>query len=536
MSALTGTGMLVRLAVRRDRVLVPFWAVFTAVIPMGFVSAFNAAAPTAAARQDYVDTSVHNTAFIIAYGPVTGSGLGELVTWRAGFIPVIVALVSILLVIRHTRTEEEAGRVELIGATAVGRHAGLAAALVAVLLANVLAALLAALALMGSGLGAAGSFAHALGLLLTGCAFTAIGAICAQLTAGAGAARGIGFVVLGAAFLVRGFGAVSRQSGGSLEWLTWLSPIGWGALLRPFAGDLWGAAVPLLLVSALLAAAAFVLAGRRDLGSGLIHARPGPVAAVPSLRTPLALAWRLHRGALLSRTAGFAVVGYGLGAVAESITRLLDDSGPGARELMAGLGLRGSLLQQYVDGMMTMFAVVAAAYAIQAALRLRAEESGGRAEPVLATRVGRLRWAWSHFLFALLGPALGLAVFGAALGLAHGAGTGDVAGQVPVMLEAALVQVPAVWVFAGLAFALFGLLPRFAVGAFAVLLLSLFLGWLGAELRLGEWVEALSIFNHVPKPAIEQVSAAPLTVMTVLALALIAAGAAGLRGRDIPAG
>lgn len=43
---------------------------------------------------------------------------------RTGMIGVIVTgLVSILLVIRHTRAEEQAGRRELLGAAVVGRHA-----------------------------------------------------------------------------------------------------------------------------------------------------------------------------------------------------------------------------------------------------------------------------------------------------------------------------------------------------------------------------------------------------------------------------
>ena len=63
---------------------------------------------------------------------------------------------------------------------------------------------------------------------------------------------------------------------------------------------------------------------------------------------------------------------------------------------------------------MVIFALAAAGYAIQATLRLRAEEEGLRAEPVLATAVGRLQWATSHLVFGLLGPAVALAAAGLA--------------------------------------------------------------------------------------------------------------------------
>jgi hypothetical protein len=54
------------------------------------------------------------------------------------------------------------------------------------------------------------------------------------------------------------------------------------------------------------------------------------------------------------------------------------------------------------------------------------------AHPVLATAVGRLRWAASHLLFGLLGPAVALAAAGLAEGLAYGLVSGDVEGELPL--------------------------------------------------------------------------------------------------------
>jgi ABC-2 type transport system permease protein len=88
---------------------------------------------------------------------------------------------------------------------------------------------------------------------------------------------------------------------------------------------------------------------------------------------------------------------------------------------------------------------------------------GLRAEPVLATSAGRLRWAASHLVFSCAGPAAALAAAGLAAGLAYGSSTGDVGRQLPRVLGGALVQLPAVWVLAGIAVALFGLLPRLVV-------------------------------------------------------------------------
>lgn len=170
---------------------------------------------------------------------------------------------------------------------------------------------------------------------------------------------------------------------------------------------------------------------------------------------------------------------------------------------------------------------------MQAALRLRVEETGQRAEPVLATAVGRVRWAGSHLVFAVLGPALALAAAGTAAGLVHGLRVGDVGGQLPRVLSGALVQLPAVWVLAGVAVALFGLAPRLTVLAWAALAACLVLGQLGEILQLKQLVMDLSPFTHLPRLPGGEVVALPLLWLVALAAALTAAGLAAFRRRDL---
>ena len=100
------------------------------------------------------------------------------------------------------------------------------------------------------------------------------------------------------------------------------------------------------------------------------------------------------------------------------------------------------------------------------------------------------------------------------------------------MLAAALAQVPAAWVLAGLALALFGLLPRATVVAWAALALCLALAELGPVLELSQSIIDLSPFAHSPQLPGGDASGAPLW-LAALAAALGAAGLAGLRRRDI---
>ena len=110
---MTGTWPLIRLILRRDRVIMPLWVVFLAVVPVSYVASIDELFPTAAGKAQYAATSASNAGFVALYGQLFGSSLGELVAWRGGFLPVVVGLAAILTVIRHTRTEEEAGRHEL---------------------------------------------------------------------------------------------------------------------------------------------------------------------------------------------------------------------------------------------------------------------------------------------------------------------------------------------------------------------------------------------------------------------------------------
>ncbi len=184
---------------------------------------------------------------------------------------------------------------------------------------------------------------------------------------------------------------------------------------------------------------------------------------------------------------------------------------------------------------MGILGLIAAAYAIQATLRLRVEESSLRAEPVLATVVGRLRWAGSHLVFSVLGPTVALAAAGLAAGLAHGLNTGHVGRELPRVLGAAMVQLPAVWLLAAIAVALFGLLPRLALAAWGALAVCLLFLLVGASVQLSQWLLDASPFTHIPKAPGAAVSATSLAWLAAVAAALAVAGLVGLRRRDIPA-
>ena len=531
-TGLTGTGQLARLAFRRDRIALPASVYVITVLVATTAYGLKKLYPTAAGRAALAASGGGNPALRFLYGRLYGSSLGGLTTWRYGiWAGVFAALMAIFVVIRHTRTDEEAGRLELVGSAAVGRQAALAAGLGTAAAASVAVSALLCLVLPLTGLPAAGSAALALGIGCCGLAFTGIAAVAAQLASSARSARGIALGVLGIAFVLRGVGDSVGASGPS--WLSWASPLGWIQFARPFAGERWWVLALPLAVGAAGAGVALALAAHRDQGAGLLPDRPGRATASATLCGPFGLAWRLQRGALAGWVTGYAFTFAVCGAAAQGIGQVFGTSTALEREF-ARLGGQAAITNAYLAALMLLGGLVAAAYATSVILRLRGEETGDQAEPVLATATGRVRWALSHIAIAVAGTALLLAVAGVATGLGYGLRAGSAGTQVPRMTGAALGQLPSALVLAAVAVLLFGLTPRAAVaGAWTAVGLVVAIALFGQVLQLSHWVMDISPFTHAPRLPGGTVSAAPLLWLGLAALALAAAGLVGLRRRDI---
>ncbi|HEY6745876.1 MAG TPA: ABC transporter permease [Mycobacteriales bacterium] len=521
---MTGWGPLLRLALRRDRIVLSAWISGIVLTVVSTASSYDRLYPTEADRAPIAATARTGALRAITGPAFDLTTVGGLTAWRiAGLGAVLAALMSLLLITRHTRAEEDAGRTELLGAAAVGRYAVPAAAFLVAGAANLAIAVLSAAGLALVGLPVAGSVALGAAIASAGLVFAAVALVTAQVASVGRAASGTAGALLALAYLVRALG----DSGPS--WLSWFSPIGWAQQVRAFSGERWWVfALPVLLAAALVAVAAALLP-RRDVGAGLRAQRPGPAGG--RIGTPLALAWRLQRGVLLGWTAGYVLVGVAVGAVARDVGDLLGD-GQQATDLIDRLGGGADAVRTYLSLTVGLLGLVGAAYAMQAVLRARAEESAQRAEPVLAAGTDRLRWAGAHVLVAAAGSAWLLLVAGLALGAVHGLRTGD-PGQIGTLTGATLAQLPAVWVLGALAAALAGAVPRLVAAAWGVLGVCLLLGQVGQLLSLPGWLLDASPFQHSGSAPLHTPAATPLVVLVAVAVVLAAIGAAGLRRRDI---
>ncbi|GAB3667973.1 multidrug efflux ABC transporter permease [Nocardioides korecus] len=517
---LTGTWLLTRRALRRDRVLVASWLVVLTATVGASAGATASLYPTSVDRVAAASAIDASPAIVVLYGPILDVGsLGELAMTKLTVLyAVLVAVLGLVLVRRHTRTEEESGRAELVGATAVTRDAPLAAALLEAGLVALAVGILAAAADVAGGLPVVGSIAFGASWAGAGLVGAGIGAVACQVAASARTCGVLAAGVLGALFLVRALGDTSVPR------LGWVSPLGWGTRLRAWGDPRWWVLALPVATSLLLGTAAFVLRAHRDLGSGLVGPRPGRAHGSPRLGGAVALAARLHAPALATWTGAVVVTGLVLGAIAPDIGSLLDS--PAAREAVRRMGGVGTLERSLLAAELSVVAVVVTCFAITVVVHAGADERDGRTELVLGTAASRSASFAGTALVALLGSAWLLLATGVAVALGYGRDRLLVVG-------AALAQAPAVWLVAALALAAYAVRARWASAGWGLLVAFLTLGQLGELLRLPRWLTEASPYAHVPRVPAEPFALLPAATLVGLTAVVLVLARWRHRSRDV---
>ncbi|BBY31252.1 ABC transporter permease [Mycolicibacterium sediminis] len=517
----TGTGALLRLALRRDRVRLSVWILALTSLMAYAPNAIRLAYPDAAQRLTRVEL-LKTPAGMMLGGPMFGGNETDLGAMMANemMLTLIVAasILAILTVLRHTRAEEEGGTAELVLAMPVGRSARTAAALILVGGVNAVLAVTMTAAMTATGFDLVDTAAMCLGVTAVAMVFGAAAAVTAQLWRQSRTATGAAMAALGLAALVRGAGDVIVPSGSTLSWF---SPIAWAQQMRAFVDLRWWPLALLVVLAAGLVAIAAVLEGRRQYDAGIIASSAERPSARP-VRGVLGLHLVLGRGQTVGWSAGLFVAGLAFG----SMTKSLLDAAAGNELLARVLSAQGN------DGVyttMTQFlAAAASAYVATAVLRVEGDERSGLGEAVLAGSVSRWRW----LLSAVASAAIGAAVVMFCAGLGNGIGAGLVLGDPPIVVRltlAGVAFVPALAVLAG-------------VSALAVAVRQRWLAWLavtfvvaalylGALLRLPRWLIDLSPVGRTTAPS--DVPVAALAAMVCIATVFAVAAGWLYRRRDV---
>ncbi|WP_448002583.1 ABC transporter permease [Agromyces bauzanensis] len=533
--------VLLRQRLRRDRAQSALWVVGIAALALMATTAVTSTFGDSAERAGILRLTMVAPAILMFRGTPNGAEEGQFVFFlMCAFLALLAGLMSTFLAVRHTRGDEEAGRAELVAATPASRMLPTTATVLHGVLANAVIGLGVAVAFVVSGLDVSGSFVAGAAVAACGVAFLSIGLVFAQLFRASRAANAAGVAAVIAAYFVRGIGdAAGEPSADGLHrtplWISWLSPIGWAQRTGAFAENDLAPLLIALVFAVLLVALVYVFQSVRDSGASVLPGLRGRDHAGPLLSGSFGLAWKLSTGAVLSWAAGAAV----MGALATSLTPLVDRFGSEVPEVavrlqqMAGAG--ASLEQALTTTFFSVIGILAAACALQLIMRARQEEAHGTAEPVLATPVPRQRWLAEYGVVAFIGVVVVIAV--SMLGAFAGAQSADdPAAMSQDAAQAAVAQLPAVFVYLGIGMLLFVLVPRVMIGvAWAALALGAFFGVFGELLGLPDWVHDLSPFAHSPLPVGDDVDWTGGVWMIAIGAAAVGVAIVAMRRRELVA-
>ncbi len=521
-----GLFIMLRIVGRLQRRSALIWVLVLGASLVGTAVSVAALYDTPAKLQTYAQAVSSGNALVAINGKVEGiDSLGGVIQDEFGFMAAfLLPLLGIGLVARATRREEESGRLELLlGGRIARREPTLAALLVAT------ATIVATGALFTVGLAVAGaplarSVLYVLSLCTLAFVFAGLAALLAQLTLHARGVYTWSLIVLAASYVLRGVGDATTT------WVTWLSPLGWAEKAAPFGDQRWWVLTLPVVVGFVLAGAALHLAAVRDLGSALVRGSAGPEHAGVRLRNPIGLAVWIH----LPATLGWLTAGVLLTAMMGALSQQLLDAMAGNPALANALGIAHARpMDGFVAATQLYLAVIAAGYVVQAIDTLRVEEADGRLETRLSGTLSRTHWLASHTLVVLGGLMAIVLGSSLVLGLTTALSVRDLTELGPT-LSSGLAYLPAELVLAGLALAVYGLRPRLFPIAWASYAVMIFIAFLGPGLNFRQWVLDLSPTTHVGNPPVGAIPTGTLTVMSAVAVTLIAIGFAAFRRRGVP--
>ncbi|MCL2820032.1 MAG: hypothetical protein FWD38_04280 [Oscillospiraceae bacterium] len=543
------TGTIVKFIFRRERFISAMWIAILVLFTVGVAPAMAEMFPDTTSRSQFA-SAFNNPIMVAMMGPIYGadnytSGAmygGLMLVWYA----IAVAVMNIFFVVRHTRADEQAGRVEVVRSLPTGRLANLNATMISALILNLILGLFTGLGLAVLGIETmdfAGSMVYGAATAAIGMVFASIAAVFSQLSSNAGGATGMSFASIGVFYMIRAAGDMQ-----GIEIVSCISPL--GLVLRSQAyveNNIWPSLV-LFLIALALSLLAYKLNSIRDLGQGFIAAKPGRAAASPLLHSSFGLAWRLLRTPLIV----WSIVMLSLGASYASVVGQIDAFIGDSPEYMTILGVPVDVLPTlsqadqskmivesfgiFVTLMMTLVAIVPL---LNAVLKIRSEEREGRTENVVSRAVPRCKYMAGYVILAFIASVV--IQFLTAIGL-YGTAAYMVGDANPFNFNELMLSfftfLPALWIMIGFAVFIVGVFPKATGviwGYFGLVTFTSFIGRLVFTGNL-EWIMNLTPLHFVsqPEPLKDYVvNYPPLFIMTGIAAVLTIIGFIAYRKRDM---
>lgn len=514
----------------RDRIRISVWLLSILL----FTLAIGAMLPdlyTSEMEREIMAETMNNPAITFMLGPgygldnyTDGAMMGH---FMLAFSAIAMGIMSILLTTRHTREDEEDGRIEMIRSLPVGSLSTLTATFLIIIITNIILSLLIGLGLYSLGyqsMDLVGSMLYGASLGAIGIFFAALTGLFAQLTTNARATIGYSFSFLIISYIVRGIGDVGY------EILSLISPLGLILRVEVYVNNYWWPVFLTLVIAAILFGLSLYLNSIRDLGAGFIATRSGKERASKFLLSPLGLSLRLQRTSIVAWLVGIFVLGASYGSILGDLEGFIDSSGIIQQMIPQAEGY--SMTESFITMLMTILSILGSIPVLMWVLKIKSEENKARIENVLSKAVSRNEILGSYTLIGLVAAPIIQLMSVVGLWSAAAFVMEDLV-SFNVLIKSGFVHLPAMWILLGLAVFLIGFTPKLTGLTWVYLAYSFFVVYMGDMLKLPEWMGKLSPFAHIPQIPLEDVNILSLTILTIVSIVLIAAGLMAYSKRDI---
>ena len=525
------TGILVKLAIRRERITSCVWIFLTVGLTALLIIGLNEAMDETS-RMEMLPV-IENPAMIAMMGPVIGidnfTPGAMYTTFMLLFTAIAVVVMNIMIVVRHTRADEEKGRYEVLRSLPIGRIANLNSIIILAIIVNIILAILTGLLMFAVGdesMELNGSMLWGALLGSVGLFFAAVAAVFAQVSSSSKGAMGYSLFVMGFFYLMRAVGDVSMEA------LSFISPLGLILRAEAYVNNNWMPVFVLIGLSIVIIIIAFRLNITRDIDQGLLPDKRGSRSGGVLLKSPLGFILKLSKTGLIIGFITMFVLAVSYGTIMGDIEGFIESNEFYSQLILWMDGISMPLL--FVGMINFMMAMVALIPMILYVTRIRSEEKDVRAELILAASVSKYKYLGGFAIISFCSSIILQMI--TALGLWVSArGVLEDISEFPLdtVIIGNLLYLPALWVIIGLLIFLIGVFPKATGIIWAVYGIIFLLGLFGRMNIFPDWIINISPFAYIAQYPMEEISWFNMALLTIIAVVFTITGFIGFRKRDL---
>lgn len=523
------TGSLAFFTLKRERIKLPLWIIFICAFLVLLVPVYDDLIKTTSNIKSLVDT-MKNPAMIAIVGPVFEKKEFTLGSIYANYMLlysiVMIAIYNIFLISANTRKDEEDGRLELLKSLPLGRLSSISSISIILVLSNLIVAIITCIGLyyISPKLAFLGCLNFSLAIFVSGVLFGAISIFFSQICVNNRSAMGFSFLILLALYFMRAIGDLSNET------LSLISPLGLILRTENFVNNyFWPIAIIVLEILVILCIS-FIIALKRDIGTGLIPQFKGKKHAVYILRGIRTFSIKLTYKTLVLWVALIFSLAAIYGSVFGDMESYINSSDM-MKAMFYGAG-SGKLVEQFISMFMYIMSIIACIPVLVIINRTIYEEKSKRIDEILTKAVSRNQYLNSYLWICILAIIL----FQLQISVVFWAVGKQYLGSIPdldVFLKASLLFVPANFLMLGINVFLIGALPKFAKLNYIYLTYSFFVMYLGKLLDLDNIFKSIVPYGYVVQYPIEKIDLWPSIVMVLVGYLLIKLGYIAYNMRDI---